>query len=834
MTSEPLQSMVSHSAWRTAWNLGYLLVGVAVTATLAWPIYETDRVIIVSAAATVLGVGLVMSARRFRWPWWLTVLIATVGYLVAVVPVAIPSALTSPARVVRGVLEGAAGVVLGWKQLLTLSLPLGDYQGVLVPLFVTIFVGILAAAGFALSKRAVAGFAVPVVLLMASFGIVFGSSATSASLTAFGFTIPAAQPVLLAILLVLASLAWLVARSRMARRAALRLAQANSADVRQTTRSSFWVGLRRQAAAAILVIAAVATGIVAAPAAATWVPRDTLREHVDPTLIVQQQPSPLAGYRSWFVDGRHDAELFRIDGDLSGFDRVRIATLGSFDGSMFRTGTGSSPQQFYRLPAASGTGVPLTVTVGEGYSGVWLPIPGSIDSAPTFAGELAEQLHDSFYTSTNDNGSVVVLDRGDGGYGVRPGDSYQLVAAADSDSRSLNSGPGGEALISDDVHPRLAAWVELQALPRTGAGLLDAIQRLRDRGYLSHSLQDDARSRGWIARLAAADYSFQPSYAGHSTARVEELFSALYDQERAAGADASRESLVAAIGDDEQFAAAAALLARYFGFDSRVVIGTRLRSVEAAPAVAPCASGSCTGANVSAWIEVRSASGAWVPVDASPQYELAPFFVNPGEERPENPTVVQTLTTEVLDPPPAQRDESMAAEAEEEAELGWLESILPILRPIVASLLAVTLLVLPALFLLIVKSLRRRRRRGAAVPEVALVGAWDELIDGYHDAGFEVSANASRELAANEVARPRAAALAAMVDAAVFAEHPPDRQASDAAWQLLDEEREELHAELSFGERITAALSLRSLVKYLPRRRVLSQGLAIFQPKEIR
>ncbi|MBX3094838.1 MAG: hypothetical protein KF680_09940 [Cryobacterium sp.] len=834
MTPEPRTTTGSLSLWRRVWDLGYVLAGVAVATVLAWPIYDSARVIVVSVVAATLGIGIVLLAAKLRWTWWLTTLVAVGSFLVLVVPVAIPSALTSPMRILRGVLDGAAGVALGWKQLLTLSLPVGDYQGVLVPLFVTLLVGSLAAMGLALSNRAVSGFAVPVVLLMASFGLVFGSSEMAAPLTIAGFTIPAAQPVLLGILLVLVSLAWLVARGRMARSAALRLAQAHSGDVRQNTRSSFWVRLRRQAAAAILVIVAVAAGVVVAPTAATWVPRDTLREHVDPRLIVTQQPSPLASYRSWFSGESYDTEVFRIDGDLAGFDRVRIAVLGSYDGAVFRAGSGSASQEFYRLPASSGAGVPLTVTVGEGYSGVWLPIPGSIDSAPVFGGERGEQLADSFYTSANGNGSVVVLARDDGGFGVRPGDSYQVIAGPETDSRSLGATPGGEALISDDAHPRLAAWVEQQELPRTGEGLLQAIQRLRDRGYLSHSLQDDTRSEGWITRLAIDDYVFQPSYAGHSTARVEEMFTALYDQQRAAGADAPPDALVAAVGDDEQFATAAALLARYFGFDSRVVIGTRLQPAETAPSVPPCVNGSCTGANVSAWIEVRSATGAWVSIDASPQYELAPFFVNPGEERPENPTVVQTLTTEVLDPPPAQRDESTAASSDESAEPGWLESILTILRPIATGLLVATLLLLPALFLLGVKALRRNRRRAAPVPEVALVGAWDELLDSYHDLGFEVPTNASRQLAATEVDRPRAAMLASMVDAAVFAEHPPGRQASEAAWQLLDEERAELRAESSLGERVRSALSLRSLVNHVPARRVLTQGLAIFQPKEIR
>lgn len=820
---------------RLLWNLGFVAAGVAIAAGLAWPVYQSPRMIMVAVAAATLGVVLVLVARMLAWRWWVTAIVAAAVYLIAVVPLAIPVALSSPIRMLQGAVEGLTGVVLGWKQLLTLILPLGEYQAVLVPFFVTIFVGTIAAAALSFSHRRYSSFAVAAVLLMCTFGPVFGSSTTESPLIVFGIAIPAPRQVLSGILFVLVCLVWLVGRAKMARTKALRRAQALSTDVRQSTESTIFMRIRRRAFAVILVVVAIAAGLLVAPAAAGWGPREALRDRVDPVVVVLQQPSPLSDYRAWFAGAALHAELFRIDGDLSGVERIRLATLGFYDGAVFRPGSRTGQQQFRRVPTAARGGESFTITIGGGYSGVWLPIPGPIKSTPVFAGKLAEKLADGSYVSAQGESAVVVTPRSDGGNGVRSGDSYSVsVVPGEGESGQVDGSlRGGEAFISDDDYPALAAWVEQQDVPRTSAGVVELIKRLKDRGYLSHSLQENDNSRGWVEELSSADYVFQPSYAGHSAARVEELFTALYDQQRAVGEDADQESLVAAIGDDEQFATAAALLARYLGFDSRVVVGVKLVTSEENPSVRPCVAGVCTGANVTAWVEFRPVGSSWVSVDVSPQFMIIPFRVNPGEQLPENPTVAQDVSTDVLDPPPAQRDDSTVANAETLPGSGWFDTFLPVLKVVGTGLLAVFLLLLPILFLVIVKSVRRRRRRLAQEPEVSLVGAWDELVDSYLDYGLTLPSHATRGHLASLVGRPRAATLAVMIDTGVFAEHPPSRESAQEAWGLLGTERAELAAETTLSARIKAAFALRSFLRYLPARAGLSQGLSLFRPKEI-
>lgn len=818
---------------RFLWNLGFVTIGVAIATGLAWPVYQSTRMIVVAAVGAVLAVGLALIARKLAWRWWVTALAGTVLYVLTVVPLAIPVAVGSPQRMLRGVLDGLTGVVVGWKQLLTLTLPLGEYQGVLVPFFVTIFVGTLAAAALAFGNRRSSALAVAVVLLMCTFGPVFGSSTTDPPLTIAELVIPAPRQVLLGIAFILLCLSWLVGRARMARSSALRNAKALTTDVRQVSHSSMWMRLRRRAFAVILVVVSLVAGLVVAPAAAGWTPREALRDRIDPVVVVLKQQSPLSDYRTWFTQDSFDKEIFSIKGDLTGLDRVRIATLGYFDGTVFRPGSRTGEQQYRRLPTAQGSGIPLNITIGAGFSGVWLPTPGLVNSTPVFAGSFAEELANGSYVSSAGESTVVVAPRDGGGYGVRPGDSYHITVVPDTSREVAGTSRGGESLISDDDYPALASWVEQQEVPRTAAGVVELITRLRDRGYLSHSLQDNDQSAKWISQLTAAEYVFQPSYAGHSTARVEELFTALYDQERAVGADADPENLVAAIGDDEQFATAGALLARFLGFDSRVVVGTKLVTTVKDPSVEPCSGGICRGGNVTAWVEFRATGASWVTVDATPQYVVSPYRLNPGEERPKNPTVAQDTTTEVLDPPPAQRDDSTAANAENPATAGWVDALLSVLKIVGTGVLSLLLLLLPILFLLILKVVRQRRRRSAPDPEVSLVGAWDELMDLYIDYGVNLPAHATRDHMATLIGRPRAATLAVMIDAAVFAEHAPAREASEHAWALIRLERAELASESTFSTRMKAAFALRSFVRYLPERTGRAMGISLFRPREI-
>ncbi|MGV8886056.1 MAG: transglutaminase domain-containing protein [Microbacteriaceae bacterium] len=822
-------------ATRLIVNLAYIVAVAAIAMGLAWPIYSTPRVALVSAVGVALGISIALIGRRLRWPVLAIVAAALLAYVVVVVPVAIPSALTSPLRVLRGIGDGVVGIVVGWKQLLTLTLPVGDYQAVLVPLLVVMLFGTLLATVAVTGTGRFAATAVPIAALMAAFGLVFGSSNTGEPLAVGPIVLPAPREVILTTALILVSLAWLVGSARLTRARALRVAQAHADGVRQGG-ESVWFTVRRQALAIVLVAAALVGGIAVAPIAAGWTPRQALRDSVDPEVVVQQQTSPLSRYRASFDADAFDAELFRVEGDTSGISRVRIATLGQYDGQVFRSGTRTGDQLYTRLPrsAQAAGSVSLTVTIGAGFDGVWVPIPGYLEGAPTFLGARAEQLTDHFYVASSDGSAVDVVDTTGGGFGLVSGDRYTVQVLPDSSTSTLGDVRGGGSLVASDDYAALVAWVKAQKQPRTGEGLTELLTRLRERGYLSHSLVESDASAPWIGALEAQGaYAFQPSYSGHSAARIETLFSTLNAQQRLAGADATDALLVSAIGDDEQFAAAAALIARFYGFESRVVLGARLSHDDRQPSVAACVDGVCTGANLAAWVEVQSPQGGWVVFDTSPQFEISPTDVAEGEELPENPTLPQTAESDVLDPPAAQRDDAEATNSGADDTPAWLTTLLAVVAVIATVALGLFLLVLPLAFLLVVKRVRRRGRRLVPVPEVAIVGAWDELLDSYVDYGVDIPRSATRSAIALEIGRPAVIRLAAIVDGAVFAEHPPRAEARDTAWSIVDTERRELAQMTRFKDRIRARISLASFLRHTNPRAALVAGLSGLRKEEI-
>lgn len=783
----------------TLWSLGYVLVGVALATAAAWPVYESPRVLMVGLGGGMLGVAVAVLARALRWATLLAALAAAGVYLVAAVPLAIPSALSSVPAFLGGLRDAVLGVVLGWKQLLTLNTPLGEYQAVLVPFLVVMLFGAFSAALFVLEPGQRATIAVPVVTAMSVFGIAFGVSGTTAPVAVLGLSLPAPREWLVGVALFVSSLVWLVGRARLQRAQALRAVAAANISRRSTP---VWLTVRRHLLAAALAAVALVAGFAIAPAASGWTDRSVLREGIEPMIVVQQQTSPLSSYRSWFSGGTLDATVVEVQGDPGAVDRIRLVTLDAYDGEDFHL---DGDDRFSRLPRsalpAAGR-VTLGMTIGEAYRGVWVPAPAGLAEAPTFSGSRADALADGFHVNAGGDTAITVAEAPGGGEGLVPGDRYTVLVDDPGDQGEVVALQGSASNLDTDLYPVLVEWAEMQEQPRTGAGYLEVVERLRARGYLSHALLDDEAAVGWIESLQDSEgYAFAPSYAGHSAARIEELFTELVDQERRAGSDAAPELLVAAVGDDEQFSVAAALLAAHWGFESRVVIGARLAGADEVPGIPACAE-ACTGANMSAWVEVRTAGGEWISVDTTPQFAMLPSAITEGEQLPEHPTVPEQPRSEALDPPQAQSDANNDAPPLEEPPSEALAILLPILSAVGVSLLVLVLLVLPFLVLAFAKGRRARRRRAAEGAEVRLAGAWEELVDLYADHGVVMEPQGTRVQRAQSAHRVEAERLAVLVDRAVFAEHPPTNDDATAAWEIVDAERADLARAVTWWRRL--------------------------------
>lgn len=796
------------------------LAPIPVLAVLAaWPIYETARLWLVAGVAAALAFGTVWVGVRLRWGA-MTLVALALGFLVLVLPLGVPGALAGgPLGWIRGLGDGLAAVALGWKQLLTLSLPLGSYQTVLVPFLIVVFGSVAAATALMLRGGSVAPFAGLGFVLPVLFGTVFGSSAVSPPLRWGGMTLAAPRELALWLAAFGAAVAWVAWSSGKRRRAALRRGRLADAALETSADGepggarplSSRVALRRNTAvrgvvAGLTVAAALAGALVIAPIVtqgARTVPRDA----IDPELVVRDRVSPLAAYRAWKRDATLEAELFAVTADGGVLpDRLTLAVLPEYDGVDFTVGSGAQSGRFARFPSGGPVAkpAPMSVEILKGYSDVWVPIAAPLQAPPSFSGPRAGSLEDSFYLNRV-TGSAVAVPTPEG---LRAGDGYRVTMNASADA-TLDSTPASErSLVDPEQLPELTRWLKLQELSSTGEGLTAAVDRLRERGYLSHSLTDGEGERLWLRDLAAEDgLRFVSSPGGHSWSRVEQLFSQLTEQQLAAGDDSTQAMLVAGIGDDEQFAAAAALIARAMGFESRVVVGVRLGGDDDGVPGTPACSDVCTGEHVAAWVEVAGADGVWAPLDVSPQVAVPPTMLQKGEQLPEFPTQPEDRDASESDPPVGMTNQESGENSD--TDTSSLSALWPVLRVVGLGLALVALLALLVLFVPVVKRLRSTKRRELAEPELRALAAWDELLDAYRDGGNRTPVG-SRTETMRALGVEGGDWIAWTVDQAVYAREGIRDETADTLWEIVDARIAEQWDDRSVWERLRARFSFAS------------------------
>lgn len=784
----------------------YVAVAVVVAAVAAWPVYASLSYVVLVVVASLAGAGIAVLATLRRWGGWLVTALLAGVFLLFSVPLAVPSRMSGPLDVLRGLGEAFAGLLLGWKDLVTVELPVGSYRNLLVPALVVFLVGTCAALLLAWRADRRSAGAVVVGLAMAGFGLFFGRTSVSAPLTLGPITLFAPVETLLGILGLVSALLWLAWRTHDDRVQSLERAGVAS-GVRVSRRPSR-TDRRRTVLGAGMVVLALAASLAVVPWAASGLDRTVLRSAAGPERDIARAVSPLSDYRALFGDDS-DEVLFRVSGDALP-ERVRLATLDVYDGEVFRPGgeDADTTAPFVRVPATldagEGAEVEASVEIGA-LDGIWMPTAGRL-RAVQFEGERAAALDDGFYYSAAAQAGVQTA-----GDGLAAGDAFEIDAVEPPVVELATLRAPGTDAGGVEAPENLRQWVERHAPTRDGAGLAAAVTLLRDRGFLSHALTiDEAAPPSWVAELG--DYGFQPSASGHSLARIDAMFARLLEREGDPRA-AQNDNYVAAIGDDEQFAVATALIARELGFPARVVVGARLFSAD--PDLAVCDDGECRAQDLTAWTEVRSDDGTWVPVDVTPQWAQSPSLEVTEQRDPENVTEVRPDTVEEVVPPaPVQEDSARDEDDETDAglDLAWLW---PVLRIAGLVLLVLAVVLGPFLVILGAKALRRRARRRAEQPAERIIGGWDEYVDAGVDAGREAPRILTRSELADAYATPAGAQLAAVADRVVFSGASATADEAEEFWRIVDHERRGLQRGRGAWRTIVAAVSLRSFVRLL-------------------
>jgi len=756
--------MPARRSFRILVDAVFALAAVALGAWSFWPVYQSSAFVAMLVVTLLTGAAIGVVGWAFRLPSILVAALIVLAYLGLGVPLAVPSEAAGGGLLPTGpgFLDLVQGTWLSWKQLVTISVPVGSYQALLVPAFLLTLLATTLTVTIALRSSRPELAAVPPVLLLVA-GILLGPSSGSVPLA-----------LLFALFAVL--LAWLI-RFRLLRRAAsirsLREQSGLLVESRSERRST---ALLTTAGATVMLVTAAAAGIAAAAILPPQGQRQVVRTAVEQPFDPRDYPSPLSAFRSYLEPGKADEPMLSVSG-LPADRRLRIATLDTYDGITYAVGSGgttSASGSFTRVPyrmdqtGTRGAQTTTTVVVRD-YRGPWLPGNGQLEQV-AFAGQDGSRLAGAFYyNDVTGTGAVTTA--------LHTGDAYTaesvvkpLLTAAQLEKVQ----PGSDTVPRPTVIPdELQSVLQKYTAGASGAGakLAAALRGLAENGYISHGIGPDE----------------PPSRSGHGADRITELLTS-----------------VPMLGDQEQYSVTAALMARQLGFPARVVVGFVAPKDATGPAV------TLVGADISAWIEVQTTSG-WVTVDPTPPIRPVP------PKQPEQPTEISRPQTNVqppVDENPQRNDEPPQAQVDPSNQPQpnpLLETLLAVLVIAGWSLLVLAIVASPFLAVLAAKWRRRVLRRSAATARERIVGGWREFADAAVDHGYEPPPAATRVEFADTIGGSRAQALAKVADRATFSGIAPTPDEAVTVWKAVDELRAQLAKRDTRWKRLLAAVSLRSL-----------------------
>ncbi len=749
-------------------NSLFFVLTMALSIATLWPIYQHVQLFVVLGAALVAGSAVAIIGAVARLKFWLVALLTLVLYLVLGSGLAVPGYATSgfiPS--VDGARELVFATALGWKRLLTIDAPVGQYEALLVPPFVLVLLGSVVGLSVILRAKRFqsAGVLAPIVVFV--FGIVYGVATVRSPV---GEISPRWWLVIQGFALLAVSMIWMLWRAR--RRRSLATAVMSSLDgAPVVAKQGAWPRVRSAFSALIVLAigAGVAAGAVSVVSPST--PREVLRDSVQKPFDPRDYASPLSAFREYLADDTANQTMFTVDGLPEG-GRVRIATLDAYDGVLYRVGSPNTPSEtsdFTRVPYRvdqsdrDGSSAELSFSI-ENYSGVWVPTSGWLESID-FAGPRASSLTNSFFFNPGGGTAAVTV-------GLKSGDSYTLRAILEpqpskDDLSSLT--PGSDA-VPDlvDLPPIIRSTVRDWAgdVKQPGGRIVAVMDALHE-GYISHGRDSEPYSR-----------------SGHALDRVIQFL------------DSPR-----LLGDAEQYAVTMALLAREIGYPSRVVFGFLPEKGSTA----------VTGENVTAWTEINTKEQGWVTIDATPEWREIP------EAEPQDPEKVSHPLS-VPPPPPAETDDTAVPyrpdgeDRKPDAEMpAWL-AILLFLLPILGwVLLVVAIVCLPFVAIVWAKRRRSLSRERAAEPLARVTGAWREVVDIAVDHGEPLPGAMTRLEYADLIGKNRVRGLARAADRAVFNDGPVDPAIVQHFWSEVHALRKDWDKTMNRRQRFRAKFSLRSL-----------------------
>jgi transglutaminase-like putative cysteine protease len=720
--------------------------------------------LVASVGGLVLGVAVAVLSFQFGVGIPLTAIGAVVVYFLFGTAIAVPSlGIGFAVPTLNSLGSLAIGAAYGWKDILTLTTPIGAPAYIsAVPYVASWFVGTVFATLAVRwlprhprsSWRYAVALAGPIALYVV--GVLVGTD----------------QPVLAGIRgisFAVITLVWLGWR---------RLPNQSAST------SANRALLRRKVVGTIVIaaIAAVVAGGLGAIVPPTSYARYVLRDKITPPFDPLQYPSPLSAFR-YYTKTAARTKLFTVTGLKSG-DYLRLATMDSYTGQVWNVvgtdansdGSGSFDLVGTRLPTqtdpARASKRTIAITV-DGYSGVWIPMVGDPEALLVKGTVAGEDVHFNPVTGT------AALTGAEGG--VSTGAQFDLIAEvpriprAATLEKTATASPELPAVYPIDAIAAQAQKHEGSSSTSNYRKLVSLAAHLKT-GYLSHGT------------------TASPSPSGHGANRMIAMFP-------------PNGTLV---GDAEQYASAFALEARALGLPARVVMGFKPKITAGERTV------TVVGSDVTAWDEVDFQGVGWVPFYPTPIKTGTPPKTPPP---PVSQTITQSVQPNRVGQPQNNVLSPVAIKKPKAKPSGF---VIPGWVFVTAGIVAIPLAIyfVP---LLIIASLKRRRRRRRATRgrgDERVAGAWDELTDSFAELGYRVPRGLTRLNAARTVQRqfppdadksgPTLVEFAATADEAVFSGEDVPGEWVESAWSLASQEIGRARAAAPGWRRWLAAFRVRS------------------------
>lgn len=720
-----------------------------VIAALGWmPIYDSPIWILSALGGLALGTAVVVVGQVLRLQVLTIIALALAAYFLLGTAFALPGeGIFGVIPSLQSLADLAVAPVFGWSDTVTLRTPIGQPAYLFaLPFFSTwaaSLVSTLLALRFVARRRsfwrASILLIVPTLLYVAV--VLLGTEAPF-------------WPILRGVLAAVIAVAWL-GWQRVT-------TTAGDARARRDALVSRLIG-----AGVLVLVAVVAGGLVASVTAPPVDRRVLVRHLVQPPFDPAEYPSPLAGFRHYTKEV-NESVVMKVGG-LESNDRIRIATMDSFDGKIWTVtghdvasdGSGAFgvvgstfPQPKMMTP---GRNIRLTVSLKD-YQGVWLPVSGYPRSVDLTGGALKSHRDDVRYNDVT--GTTAVTSQ------VRSGDAYSVAAVAQKDvpaSRLKRAQPAEVQLPSipqapADLVSRMKEYTQGIESPYAKVKAIE--QKLKANGYLSHGTANDQA----------------PSRAGQGYDRLQDLFGA--------------QNMV---GDQEQYASAMAVMVRQMGYPSRVVMGFSPKVATGSNDV------DVHGADVDAWVEVPFDGIGWVAFDPTPTRTDVPQNLVPKPMTTPQPQVQQPPREDKKQDDLATTDDKKKNRDKQDDGFA-----LPTWVIVTGIIVLGPLLLLAAIAgLIALWKWRRRKRRRTGRGDLQVANGWQEVVDTREEYGQAVPRHETR-LREAQLVDPALVPLAQSTDCLVFGGQEVSQQDADAYWGAVRDDRDRVRAASSKRARILA------------------------------